>query len=354
MTVYIKGMGNISPQKSWGETLFLQQPVGYPGNRLTAIEPDYDEFIDPKVSRRMSRIIKMGIAAATMALNEAGVKIPDAIITGTGYGCLEDTGTFLGKMILNKEDALNPTPFIQSTHNTIGSQIALLLQCQFYNQTYTHEGFSFENALVDAMMQVRDDETKNVLVGGVDEITAVSHAIQSRFGIFKTNLVNSLALFHPPSAGTVNGEGAAFFVLSGSRSGNHIAGIEGITTFYKPDHGAIQNHVLQFFSDHNVDTRSIDVVLSGKSGDVMHDSVMDQLASEIFPQAGIGVFKHLCGEYPVASSFGLWLSATMMRDQKSPDVIWQKGKPEKMRRIVILNQYFGKHFSLILLKNAQQ
>jgi 3-oxoacyl-(acyl-carrier-protein) synthase len=93
----------------------------------------------------MSKILKMGVASGTLALREAGITAPDGIITGTGYGCLEDTGTFLTKMIEGRETALNPTPFIQSTHNTIGSQIALLLQCQGYNQTYTQRAFSFEN-----------------------------------------------------------------------------------------------------------------------------------------------------------------------------------------------------------------
>ena len=53
--------------------------------------------------------------------------MPDAIITGTGLGCLEDTEKFLTAMVTNKEEFLTPTSFIQSTHNTVSAQIALLL-----------------------------------------------------------------------------------------------------------------------------------------------------------------------------------------------------------------------------------
>src|SRR3954470_24014998 len=120
----------------------------------------------------------MGIASASLALQQAHVDVPDSIITGTGYGCLDDTGIFISKMIENKEEALNPTPFIQSTHNTIGSQVALLLQCQGYNQTYAHGAFSFESALLDAVMQANDFADKNILLGGIDEITDISHSIQ--------------------------------------------------------------------------------------------------------------------------------------------------------------------------------
>ena len=63
------------------------------------------------------------------------------------------------KMVDSNESALNPTPFIQSTHNTIGSQIALLLQCQGYNQTYTQRAFSFENVLLDAILELKENPT---------------------------------------------------------------------------------------------------------------------------------------------------------------------------------------------------
>ena len=149
-------MGNISPQKTWDDETLLTKPLVYQGNRLATYEPDYTKYIEPKQLRRMSRIIKMGVTAGSMALKNAGLPIPDGIITGTAYGCLDDTGIFLKKMIENKEHALNPTPFIQSTHNTIGSQIALLLQCQGYNQTYTQGAFSFENSFSGCSFGVQE------------------------------------------------------------------------------------------------------------------------------------------------------------------------------------------------------
>src|SRR4029079_11207934 len=102
----------------------LTEPVEYGGNRLSCVEPDYKTIIDIKLIRRMSRIIKMGVAAGIECLNEAGISVPDAITTGTAYGCLEDTGVFLSKMVEQNEELLTPTSFIQSTHNTVGAQIA--------------------------------------------------------------------------------------------------------------------------------------------------------------------------------------------------------------------------------------
>src|SRR5690349_21305575 len=95
---YIIGTGAISPQSTWDVGQLLNAK-SFEGNRLTCLEPDYSRWIDVKQLRRMSRVMRMGAAAAKLALKNAGLEIPDAIITGTGLGCLDDTGSFLDKMV---------------------------------------------------------------------------------------------------------------------------------------------------------------------------------------------------------------------------------------------------------------
>jgi 3-oxoacyl-[acyl-carrier-protein] synthase II len=322
MALFIKGMGNISPQKTWDAESLPNEIVKPNSDRFTAIEPDYSQFIDPKNIRRMSRIIKLGIGAATIALGKAGVKVPDAIITGTGYGCLEDTGTFLAKMVENNEVALNPTPFIQSTHNTIGSQIALLLQCQGYNQTYAHGAFSFESVLLDALIQSEEEPQKNILLGGIDEITNVSHTIQKRFGIFKE---------------VANGEGSSFMLVNGERE-NSIACIESVATFYKPDMKVLAQHIQTI-------ERKVDLVLLGGS----QEELFTEKLKSYFSNSSIGYFKHLCGEYPVASAFAVSVAAGILRNQNVPKSILVTSPKSEIKNILILNQYFGTHYSAIIL-----
>ena len=341
-------MGNISPQKTWGEeSLFI--PVTYDGDRLKCIEPEYSQWIDPRQLRRMSRVIKMGVAAGSMALKDAGITVPQAIITGTGYGCLDDTGIFLTKLVENQEQALNPTPFIQSTHNTIGSQIALLLQCQDYNQTYAHDSFSFESALLDAMLQLNKAPERKILIGGVDEITDASHAIQKRFGIFNQS-ENSLELFNSNSSGTLNGEGSAFFVLSGEKSGGDKVGIEALTTFYKPDEESLVKGIQEFLKASSLKSEDIDLILLGKSGDHKSDKMTNRISSSLFLSNAIGYFKQLCGEYPTASAFALWLGARIIQEQNIPEGIVSRKTNKPLKNILIYNQYFGTHHSLILLR----
>jgi 3-oxoacyl-[acyl-carrier-protein] synthase II len=347
--MYIKGMGNISPQKTWDESGLLDQPLAYVGDKLSCHEPDYSKYIDPKQLRRMSRIIKMGVAAGSIALKQAGISVPNGIITGTAYGCLDDTGIFLNKMIDNKEYALNPTPFIQSTHNTIGSQIALLLQCQGYNQTYTQGAFSFESALLDALLELKESPSQSLLVGGVDEITPISHTLQKRFGIFK-NEGNSLSLFERPGLGTVNGEGAAYFVLSGEKSKDERVCIEAVKMLYKPKDAALKGEITSFLEAASLKNTDIDFVVLGKSGDGKSDSKIEEISDMYFADSSVGLFKHLSGEYPTASAFALWLAVKIIQENHIPDAVVSRNTNRPLKRVLIYNPYFGTHHSLILLQ----
>jgi 3-oxoacyl-[acyl-carrier-protein] synthase II len=76
MKVFIRAASCISPQKTFQADGFLNCPVEYIGTRLQTIEPDYKEFVDPKQIRRMSHVIKMGVATAKDCLNKAGVEMP--------------------------------------------------------------------------------------------------------------------------------------------------------------------------------------------------------------------------------------------------------------------------------------
>lgn len=353
MTAYINGIGNISPQPTFGDVPFLDSPKEITDNRLACIEPDYTGWIDPKAMRRMSRVIRMGVAAAGLALKEAGLEKPTAIITGTAFGCLEDTGIFLTKMVEYKEQTLNPTPFIQSTHNTIGSQVALLLQCQGYNQTYSHRSFSFEHALLDALMMM-EEQPGNILVGGVDEVTDISYDITSRFEVFKQQPVSNLKLFETSSVGSIQGEGASYFLLSDSKEENTYAKITGTFMFYKPSgKEEIHSKISDFLVSQNMKASEIDLILLGKNGDVDKDKVYDQVALDIFPSVSTGVFKHLCGEYQTANAFALWLGAKILKDKRVPASVLQKNSNViAPKRILLYNQYFGNHHSLILIESC--
>ncbi len=130
---------------------------------------DYKEYISPKEGRRMGKLMKAATLTSLMALREADIECPDAIITATGNGMLETSEKFLVDMVDNGEETLSPTLFMQSTHNTIGSAIAIRTKCHGYNITYTQGKDSMKWAIRDAERLIRMGKAKNVLVGCHDE-----------------------------------------------------------------------------------------------------------------------------------------------------------------------------------------
>src|SRR5690554_6136037 len=163
-------MGCISVQNTF-EGDFLEHPIVYSDtNKIYAVKPNYKEFIPAAAIRRMSSGVKNSIVASALAIKQANAQELDGIITGTGMGCIQDSEKFLDKMIEHDEQYLTPTSFIQSTHNTVAGQIALNLKCNAYNFTYVNTGGSFQSALLDGLMQIKNEGKNNVLIGGIDEI----------------------------------------------------------------------------------------------------------------------------------------------------------------------------------------
>src|SRR5690554_3696017 len=209
--VYINSVASISPQKTFDNSVFLDEIIEYNDNVITAFDPDYKQYISPAAARRMAKGIKMGVVASKIAMEEAGVETVDAIVTGTGMGCMIDSEKFVSAIIDNNEQYLTPTSFIQSTHNTVAGQIALGIECKGYNFTYVHSAISFESALLDAKMQLENDEATNILVGGVEELGAHTTKVHRTINHIKPHPISISEMLKSKTQGTVFSEGADFF-----------------------------------------------------------------------------------------------------------------------------------------------
>ena len=146
-------------------------------------EPDYRSLFSVMEARRMGRLLKRAVWTSSEALKQVGVDIPDAVVIGTDFGCIENSESFL-KALKGIDDApMKPTHFMQSTHNTIASLIAIRLGCHGYNATYSHRGRSFESALQDAATQIALGDIDTALVGWFDEMTPALADSLARQGI---------------------------------------------------------------------------------------------------------------------------------------------------------------------------
>lgn len=208
-----------------------------------AQEPDYKDLIPPMQLRRMSKPIRLSIAAIKMMLQNKQTDRPvGAINVGTALGLLSDSEAFLSQMVKQEEQMLTPTYFIQSTQNTIGGQIALLLKCQAHNMTFTQRGHSFEHALLD--IDLLSDKESDLIVGGVDEMTPHYYII-----------LNRLMWSHNRTSKDIDqSEGAGFFLMSKEKRPDTLCAINSYTTFKSKDVAEIVTKIKQFFEDQNIAT----------------------------------------------------------------------------------------------------
>lgn len=355
MKAYINGIGAVAPEVTLDTDQFLDHVKSNVSNRLQIVDINYRDFINPKVLRRMSKIVRMSIVSANIALAESGIEKPDAIITGTGMGCQADTEKFLNAMLNNNESMLNPTAFIQSTHNTMGAQIALMNNNKNYNLSYVHRTFSFESALLDSLMLLNENEASNILLGGIDEITEESWLIKTRIGYYKSEPINNLKLIDDKQTGALAGESAAFFVLSSEKTEKTYAEIVDVSTFYKPESQDItQDNINEFLLKNGLNPELINMVIMGYNGDPEYDDIYKQLERSIFKSNSIGYYKHLCGEHDTSSAFALWIAARILKSAHIPPIVIKENKGiEKPQYIIIYNQFRNTNHSLILLRKAE-
>lgn len=330
----------MSAQKTFDGS-FPEEVIRPEGYVFPVVAPPYKEYISPGMIRRMGSGVKNGVVASALALQEAGSPELDAIITGTGVGCIKDSEAFLMAIIENQEQFLTPTAFIQSTHNTVGAQIALGLGCKAYNFSYVNGAISFESALTDARLQLLSGEANNILVGGVDEKADFTYSLFALAGLIRSG---------EQSAGASYSEGASFFVLSTEKKEQSYAGLKDVAVLNRLEVGAIAPELERFLARTGTALTDIDAVVIGKNDDADFQEYYPGLLSGFSPEIPVIHYKHLSGEYNTASAFGFWLAAHILKNQQVPEAVLLSGKQgPALRNILLYNQYRGIDHSFILL-----
>lgn len=179
--VFIKAATQISMQQPLSEA-WMTAPVEHTEPYVRSLDPNFRDWLNPLESRRMGKILKRALVTAQKVMHDSGVQQPDAVITGTGLGCIENTELFLDQLCREGEEMLKPTYFMQSTHNTISSLISIHDHLHGYNTTYSHKSVSFDSALLDAFTQLRLGDIRTALVTGNDEMTPSYFNILQRAG----------------------------------------------------------------------------------------------------------------------------------------------------------------------------
>ena len=348
--IHIHGIGCISIQPTFETDYFFEDIKHYAQNPVPATDPNYKAHIPPLQLRRMNKSMKMAIFASKLALEEAGISTVDAVISGSGQGCLHDSERFVETIRADESQLLNPTPFIQSTHNMAAAAIALSLGCKGYNMTYVNNANSFESAALDTMLYLHEHPGKTVLLGGVDELGIRSPQFWDIAGYLKqgTPLIPSPSKGDGTS-GEIAAEGAAFFVASHQPGGHGYGKIMAVETRHKTTDPV--GFINQFLQKNAVDANTVDAVLIGYNGDVRYDGIYETVGHTLFaekPQVG---FKQVLGEYDTVVAAALAVALHVLKRQHIPEPLRINDlQPGSLQRILIYTQRRGENHSLMLVE----
>jgi len=301
---YIHQASCISPQQTFApvnlESLFA--PVN---NQLRVIEPEVIP-LPGNVLRRMGRGVRMSVVAGMPLLKEQPA--PQGIIIGTANAGMQESGKFLDQLIEYDEDTLSPANFVQSTSNSIAAQISMMFGLHCYANTHVHGGLAFENALLDAAMLVSEQPEASFLLGGADEITNYNYSIDQLAGWYKTEQIGA-GNFYTETPGTIAGEGAALFNISGKAEGAK-AKLVAAEMLNAADETKVAERLSVFIAKH-LSGKEPALFLSGENGDIrslkFYNGCEDVLGTNVL----VARFKHLCGDCPTASAFALWLAVAL-------------------------------------------
>ena len=348
--IYIHGSGCISVQPTFEAGYFFDTLRAYQLNPVPALDPDYKAFIPALQLRRMNKSMRMAIFAAKLAMEQAGITAIDAVITGSGLGCLRDSERFVENLRAEEGSSLNPTPFIQSTHNMAAAALALSLDCKGYNMTYVNNANSFESALLDGMIYLTEHSSQTILLGGVDELGERTTQFWNLAGYLKHhNPILPLPLKEEAAPGEINTEGATFFVASQQRGRHSLGQISAVET--RLETGTPEAFIQDFLQRNHVAINTLDAVILGCNGDVRYDNVYWALRNSCFAGLPQIAFKHALGEYDTVVAAALFLAFGIFRHQYiPPSLLLNDRQPRSLQRILIYTQRRGQNHSVILVE----
>lgn len=264
MNVVISGLGVVTAG-AWGwdeaEVLFeaadpkpveVDRNAGYhrEGGARKALLVDLARMgsrLSPLVARRMSPASRFAVCASLMAFRDAGLE-PErevgttAVVMGTTYGAAFITEKILRQILLEGPESVSPALFTESVANAPAAQIALAVGARGANSTVTQRQVSVVAALKQAMVLLRRGDADRVLVGAVDEMSPLLHAVLDRFGALAQPEDDGAEVGRPFDArgsGWLGAEGAAVALLEREddvrrRRGSSRARLLGAGTAFDP------------------------------------------------------------------------------------------------------------------------
>lgn len=350
MGFYVNGLAQISIQAPLRDE-WMEQPNDYAQTHVRAIDPDFKEYISPATALRMPLIVKRAAVTSVEALRCAGILQPDAILSATGFGDTEGLERYLHTLSTQGEGLLQPTHFMNSPCSLVAVELAKALGCNAYNNTHIQKSISFESALLEAQMLLKEGK-QSVLLSANDEVTSSLFYLYWRLGLWRSHLGSTLGLYKKRhTKGTFSGEGSVSCLLSSSPLMDKAIEIAAVDILYKPTSEKFECRLNSLLDDAGMSINDVSAVMLGKNGDTVNDTVYEVLRKRFFKKIPAIHYKHLCGEYGTASAFGWYVAVRMLQNGRMPETVLPSKELKKtIENILLVNHSQAVNYSLVLLK----
>ena len=291
--------------------------------RLAVLSGDVNlsPWLSPAAARRMSAPSRFAVAAAHMALADAAqpeaYSARTAVVMSNALGAVHYTEQLLRTAMLDSPGAVSPFTFTESVSNAAAAQVAIACQARGTNLTIVQREAGILTAVARGAAEVAAGRTDCALVGGVEEMPPIMHALFDRLEALARPGHDGGEVARPfdrRRSGFVAAEGAVVLVLereqaARSRNATIRARIRGFGGAFDPSaprigwgRGApvLATRLGALLDRCGLATRHIGRIVSGASGAVAGDRLEGQTLLETWqghPLPPVLAPKGVTGQY---------------------------------------------------------
>ncbi len=236
--VVITGMGAITPlglsvEETWegliagrsGISLITEPYVSSYPTRIAGVVKGFKprDYMNPKEARRMSRFSQFAVAAAKMALEDAGLSINEAnaedvgVLLGNAAGGLDDTEKACRIMFERGGMRISPFYIVMMPPNMAAFHVARTYGIKGYNSTIVTACAAGTQAIGEAAEVIRRGQAEVMVTGGTEgglcELAMAAFCVGRAYSTRNDEPERACRPFDKDRDGFVGAEGAGILIL---------------------------------------------------------------------------------------------------------------------------------------------
>jgi len=199
-------------------------PSGYPTQiaaEVKGFKPK--DYMDPKKAHRMSRFSQFAVAAAGMALQDAGLAIEEGnseevgVLLGNAIGGLDDTVQACRTMFTRGGMRISPFYIVMTPANLAAFQVAYTHGIRGYSSTIVTACAAGTQAVGEAAEVIRRGKAKVMVAGGTEaplcELALAVFCVGRAYSTRNDDPARACRPFDRDRDGFVGGEGCGILIL---------------------------------------------------------------------------------------------------------------------------------------------